>query len=364
VPTSFLALVFALVALASAAQPRVPDPPPLIAPYDVVRIADGVYGFMWRDPLADPIQGNALFIVNDRDVVVVDTALLPSTARVMAAERRKLTTRPVNYVINTHWHDDHHGGNAVYRELWPEVRIVGHQETRRDIIEKTYAVRPKTLSDMLATAEKYERWAATGKDDEGQPLEERRRVRAGEIAALDRAIAPELRAIREAPPDVTFTDRLTLYSGERTIEVRWLGLGNTRGDTVVVLPKERIAASGDLVVYPIPFMFGSYHEEWVKTLDALDGLPVDTLFPGHGPLFRDRTYLRQVRGLLQALVDRVKAAVAAGATLEQTQRQVTLQDWKTTMAGDDPRRQRAFDGFVVQPAVERMWRQARGEPDK
>jgi hypothetical protein len=74
--------------------------------------------------------------------------------------------------------------------------------------------------------------------------------------------------------------------------------------------------------------------------------------------------LRQVRGLLQALVDRVKAAVAAGATLEQTQQQVTLQDWKTTMAGDDPRRQRAFDGFVVQPAVERMWRQARGEPDK
>ena len=125
--TSFLALVFGLVALAPAAQPHVPDPPPLIAPYDVVRIADGVYGFMWRDPLADPIQGNALFIINDRDVVVVDTALLPSTARVMAAELRKLTTKPVSYVINTHWHDDHHGGNAVYRELWPEVRIVGHQ---------------------------------------------------------------------------------------------------------------------------------------------------------------------------------------------------------------------------------------------
>jgi glyoxylase-like metal-dependent hydrolase (beta-lactamase superfamily II) len=131
-----------------------------------------------------------------------------------------------------------------------------------------------------------------------------------------------------------------------------------------VLPKERIAASGDLVAYPIPFMFGSYHEEWVRTLDALDALPADTLVPGHGPLFRDRTYLRQVRGLVQALVDRVKAAVAAGATLEQTQQQVTLQDWKTTMAGDDPRKQRAFDGFVLQPVVERMWRQARGEPDR
>jgi glyoxylase-like metal-dependent hydrolase (beta-lactamase superfamily II) len=362
--TSLIALVFGLVAPAPAAQPHVADPPSLIAPYDVVKIADGVYGFMWRDPLADPIQGDALFVINDSDVVVVDTALLPSTARVMAAELRKLTPKPVRYVINTHWHDDHHGGNAVYRELWPDVRIVGHRETRSDIIEKTYRVRPKMLSDTLAAADRYERWAASGKDDEGKVLDERRRTRAGEIAVLDRAIVPELRAIQEAPPDVTFTDQLVLYRGGRTIEVRWLGLGNTRGDTVVVLPRERIAASGDLVVHPIPFMFGSYHEEWVKTLDALDGLPVDTFLPGHGPLLRDRTYLRQVRGLLRALVDRVTAAVAAGATLEQTQQQVTLQDWRATLAGDDPRKQRAFDGFVLQPAVERMWRQARGEPDK
>ena len=77
-----------------------------------------------------------------------------------------------------------------------------------------------------------------------------------------------------------------------------------------------------------------------------------------------RAYLRQVRGLLQALIDRVRVAVAADATLEETQRQVTLADWKTTLAGDDPAKQRAFDVFVLQPGVERAWRQARGEPDK
>ena len=60
----------------------------------------------------------------------------------------------------------------------------------------------------------------------------------------------------------------------------------------------------------------------------------------------------------------MKTAVAAGATLEQTRQQVTLQGWRVTLAGDDPRKQRAFDGFVLQPAVERMWRQARAEPDK
>ena len=361
--TSHIALVFGLAVFSPALQPLAPDPPPLIAPYDIVKLADGVYGFVWRDASQDPIQGNALFIINDRDVVVVDTGLLPSTARVMAAELRTLTPKPVRYVVNTHWHDDHHGGNAVYRELWPDVQIVGHRETRADIIEKTYRARPKSLLDMLAAADQYEHWAATGKDDQGKPLEERRRRRAGEIAALSRAILPELTTIVDMPPDVTFDDRLVLYRGERTIEIRWLGLGNTRGDTVVVLPRERIAASGDLLVHPIPFMFGSYHEAWVKTLDAVDTLPVDVLFPGHGPVLRDRTYLRQVRGLLQALVDRVKTAVAAGATLEETQQQVTLQDWKAAFAGDDTGKQRAFEVFVLQPAVERMWRQARGEPD-
>jgi cyclase len=361
VQIQLVGLLWGLVAAQPAAMPA-PSVPP--AAYEVVRLADGVHGFIWKNPFSDPIQGNALFIINDRDVVVVDTGLLPSTARVMAAELRKLTAKPVRYVINTHWHDDHHTGNGVYRELWPEVEFIGHRDTRADLIEKSYGERPQDLVNLQSSIERYERWAATGKDDDGKPLEERRRTRAGELAVLDRALLPELKAAAEMPPGLTFVDQLVLQRGDRTIEVRWLGRGNTRGDTVVVLPKERIAATGDLLVYPVPFGILSYYEEWPVTLDKLDALAVDVLFPGHGPVLRDRAYLRQVQGLLRALVDRVKAAVAAGATLEETRKQVTLADWKTTLAGDDPTKQRAFDNFFVQPAVERTWRQLRGEPDK
>jgi glyoxylase-like metal-dependent hydrolase (beta-lactamase superfamily II) len=224
-----------------AAPPLAPSPPAPIAAYDVVRLADGVHGFVWKNSFANPIQGNALFIINDNDDVVVDTGLLPSTARVMAAELRKLTTRPVRYVVNTHWHDDHHTGNAVYRELWPEAEFIAHRDTRADLIEKSYGARPQDLIDMQAQIERYERWAATGKDDEGKPLEEQRRTRAGEIAALDRGVLPELKAAGEMPPSLTFVDELVLQRGDRRIEVRWLGRGNTRGDTVVVLPKEQRA---------------------------------------------------------------------------------------------------------------------------
>src|SRR5512144_2408722 len=92
-------------------------------PYEVVRLAEGVYAFLWKDPLQNVVESNSLFVINDQDVLVVDTGIVPSTARVMAEELKKLTDRPVRYVVNTHWHDDHHGGNEVYRELWPSVEF-------------------------------------------------------------------------------------------------------------------------------------------------------------------------------------------------------------------------------------------------
>ena len=135
----------AFLLLVSAA-PLAAEPP--AKPFDVIKLADGVYGFVWRSPLQDPIEGNALFVINDRDVLVVDTGLLPSSARRMAAALRRLTTKPVRYVVNTHWHDDHHNGNQVYRELWPGVEFIAHRNTRADMFAHTYDVRAEDLANM------------------------------------------------------------------------------------------------------------------------------------------------------------------------------------------------------------------------
>ena len=153
-------LIAAFPALAPAhAGPSDPKP------CDIVQLAEGVYGFVWRNPAQDPTESNALFIVNDRDVVVVDAGILPSSARRMAAALRKLTSKPVRYVVNTHWHDDHHQGNEVYRELWPAVEFIAHRDTRTDILEKTYAPRKQVVADMKQQNEQFARWAATGRDD-------------------------------------------------------------------------------------------------------------------------------------------------------------------------------------------------------
>jgi cyclase len=331
--------------------------------YDIVKLADGVFGFVWSEPLRDPIEGNSLFIINDSDVVVVDTGILPGSARAMVAELEKLTDKPVRYVINTHWHDDHVNGNQVYQDRWPGVEFIAQRNTRTDVIDRVINERDSILAGMQPVLDKYQRWADTGLDDEGKPLVEKRRNRAREIADLYRMCIPEFETLRPVPPTLTFDDSLVIHRGRRIIKICCLGRGNTRGDTVILLPKERIAATGDLMVYPIPFGIGSYYKEWIETLARVDSLDVDTMFFGHGPPQHDRAFLHAVQDLLRGLTVEVDKAVASGATLEETQARVTLSDWKERFAQGDEGRARAFDAFFVQPAVERAWRQARGEPD-
>jgi glyoxylase-like metal-dependent hydrolase (beta-lactamase superfamily II) len=331
--------------------------------YDVVRLAEGVHGIVWREPLRDPIEGNALIVINDEDVLVVDTALFPSTARRMAAEVQKLTRKPVRYVVNTHWHDDHHGGNQVYRELWPGVQFISHRHTRGDAIEQSHDPRPQNIERLRKTIPDLERWLETGEDDDGKAIDDARRERIENAIVFYRTAIEELESIEATPADLTFEDAIVLHRGDRTIEIRWLGLANTRGDVVVHLPRERIVATGDIIVHPIPFGFGSYYSDWIETLARIDGLGADVILPGHGEVQRDNDYLRRLQALLRDLVEQVDATVAEGATLEETQARVSLADWKERFAGDDDLKQRSFAAFWVTPAVERAWRQAMGEPD-
>lgn len=353
-------LTLAVGALACCASAQTPRPE---KQYEIMKLADGVHAFLWKNPLENPIEGNALIVVNRDDVVLIDTGVFSETGEILAREIRKLTPLPVRYVVNTHWHDDHHGGNSAILKHWPGAEVIGHRDTRTDIIERSYKVRPKTIAGYEKSLEKYERWKATGKDEDGKPLDAGRMERVADLVAFLSADLPKFKGLRETPPTLTFADKMVLTRGERRIELIWLGLGNTRGDIVVFLPKERIVASGDLFVLPVPFAFGSYYEHWVDTLGKLDALEADIIVPGHGPVQRDRVALKSVRGLLEALVNEVKAAVATGATLEETRKRVKLADWREKFAGDDKTRQAAFSSFVLAAATERLWRQARGEAD-
>jgi glyoxylase-like metal-dependent hydrolase (beta-lactamase superfamily II) len=330
-------------------------------------LAPGVFAFVFDNPLGDAagVDGTSVVIVNDDDVVVVDAQWTPATSRRVIAEIRRITSRPVRYVVNTHWHGDHWFGNQAYRDTFPGVEFVAHLNTLRDLEEQELSGFEKFRDAGLpaAIADREQRYARGVRSD-GRPYTsaDSAMVRR-QIAALKWAV-PAVREIVPVTPTLTITDSLVLHRGERTIVIRYLGRGNTRGDLAVWLPRERVLVTGDLLVNPAPYSFGSYLGEWIGSLRALRALPAGVIVPGHGAIQRDWAYLDLVVELLESTLAQAKAAVAKGLDLEATRKAVDLAALRERFTRGDVAIGRSFDAFFIAPAVERAWLEARGELDK
>src|SRR5262249_15221818 len=96
----------------------------------VTELAPGIYEIRHRDPYPGFVHGNTTVVIGARDVLVVDSCQTPGAAEEDIAQIRKWTDKPVRYVVNTHWHQDHSGGNAQYLAAFPGVAIVAHRETK------------------------------------------------------------------------------------------------------------------------------------------------------------------------------------------------------------------------------------------
>jgi cyclase len=331
--------------------------------FDVVQVADGIYTFLQREPLETPIDGNTTVIINDRDVVVVDTRISPSTAREIIGEIRRLTPLPVRYVINTHWHSDHHYGNDAFREAFPGVEFIGHAATRADmlVMDTDSILRFNIDSAYPQAIARTRALLASGRYSNGDTIPaDMHAFYTRQIKGMEFALA-EAPTVRIVPPTMTVSDRLRLDRGERVIDIRFLGRANSRGDLVVVLPRERIMLTGDLLVAPIPFSFFSYLGDWIETLTAIDSLPADIIIPGHGPVQRDRRYLHLVRSLLQETLSQVRAAAADGGDLTTVRERVNLDAIRRRFTGDDVLLTRTFRAFFFLPATERALAEVRGE---
>jgi glyoxylase-like metal-dependent hydrolase (beta-lactamase superfamily II) len=207
-------------------------------------------------------------------------------------------------------------------------------------------------------AEGFEQRLAKGTRPDGKPLTDEQKDRLKEQARTVREFLPKIPEQRIVPPTMTFTDRLTIYLGQREVQLLHLGPGNTRGDVVAFLAKEGIVATGDLVVHPIPFAYGSSIAPWVDTLMKLRALGAATLVPGHGPVMRDGVYLDNVIDLFGSLVKQVNEAVAKGLTLEETRKAIDLEKFRTLFAGDDTFRRAMFGDSILREAVERAYKAA------
>jgi cyclase len=329
---NILGPVFLIVAISAAAAQAAQAGP------TITKLAEGVYEIQ-HEP-----NGNTTVIIGDRQVLVVDTCFLPSAAREDIAQIRKWTDRPVSFVLNTHFHNDHNFGNRVYMDAFPAVTVIAHTETKKEMDR----FGPSSARREGQTAIEYQRMLDSGKAPDGSALTDDDRAQIKKAIARVQAQADELKAIKFQSATLTFDHDFTIDLGNREVQVKFLGRGNTGGDAVAYLPKEQIVITGDLVVAPIPYIYDGYPTEWVQTLQNLAQLNTDTIVPGHGPVMHDKTQIYLIRDYLKSAVDQMNVKLeqtgpAMFQTLDDVKSGVDLTPFRARFTGDDKSLADAFD---------------------
>ena len=228
----------------------------------VTKLAEGVYMIRHPDAPNTFPQGNTLVVIGGREVLVVDSCYLPSSAAEDLKQIRAWTDKPIRYLVNTHWHFDHTMGNGVYAAANPGLKIIAHRETQKRIagMNASYIARFPEITANL------QRVADTGKLSTGEEVSETDRKDYAEAAKGQAAVLEEYKKMVDKAPDTPFEDKMEIDLGERKVQILFLGRGNTAGDAVVYLPKEKILATGDLLDSPVHYLGGGFPVDLVQTL--------------------------------------------------------------------------------------------------
>lgn len=358
-----LAIVSVLIAGTTLVRGNAIDSDSIVPPrttgnFSVEKLGDGVYALIRNEPASLWFNPNNLFIIGKNDVIVIDSNISSDYTREVLAELRRITDRPVRYVINTHWHEDHIIGNRVYRDAFPGVKFVGHRSTLTDLTTTGAANRRGSVENGPGFVELLKKQIEKGEDLGGQKISDEARAGYTSDIALVGSYLAESPKFEIILPDVIVDDLLELRQEKRRIEVRFLGKAHTGADLVVYLPNEKIVITGDLIVHPVPLVGStSFPLEYGATLRKLKALNAKILVPGHGPLMRNAIYLDQMIGLMDAIKARTETAFKPGQTLEQFRKSVDLEEFRKVFADDSPHKSFVFKNYVTLPAVAAAHRQ-------
>lgn len=309
--------------------------------------------------------GNVTVIEQSDGLVLVDSGGSPGSGRrVVALIRKYRPGRPVKAVILTHWHGDHPLGLGEILKAWPSARTIATATTRAHLSD------PKTLNTPAAPdpeangkmVAQYRGFAAYCREMAAKAETEADKAGWAAGARLFPQYAADMDGALTLAPTEGFTDRLLIEDADAPVEAWFLGRANTDGDAVVWLPRQTVLVTGDVLVAPIPFGFGSYPSDWLAVLERLRAFGATTFIPGHGAPMRDEAYLLRVRALIETARDQVKASVAEGLDVTQARAAVTLDAEAAAFTGGDPWLKRWFDSYFTDPFVVSAWKEAKGEP--
>ena len=282
--------------------------------FDFEEVVPGVFHARGTGSLA--VGSHGAVIVNEDDVLLVESHISPAAAHAVVSEIEALTDKPVRYVVNTHYHFDHAHGNQIYP---PDVHVIGHEVTREMLenggsMGRSFQTFVGGLPDQVAALE--ERVAAAEDEDERAGLE-------GQLAYMRNYLAGQ-EAVVPLGPNTTLSERMTLFRGEREIRLLFFGRGHTGGDVVVHLPRERVLITGDLLLPGLPYMGDGFLDEWDDTLEHLKSLDFDWVLPGHGNPFQNRERITYQQEYMRDLQAQAAALHAQGLSYEEAAQRIDM----------------------------------------
>jgi cyclase len=238
---------------------------PVLSPAATVhKIGPDLYAYISDNDAS----ANSTFFVSDQGVLVVDTGLNAQEGSKLLQEIRKVSQAPVRWIVNTHYHPDHRGGNTV---VGPDAVIISTEFTR------TQAEKPTKQNSVNETVGKKE---------------------------------------------------LVFYLGGHEVQIYHPGPAHTQGDLVVYFPDEHAIATGDLfLTNSCPAMDDGDMENWITALDHMLALPVEHVVPGHFEL-ATKSELQRFRNYLADLRDHVARMYRQGMPLERIQDLLALDAYR------------------------------------
>lgn len=217
-------------------------------------------------------SANSTFLVGKDGILVVDTGVDSKEGNRLLAAIRSVSTLPVKYIVNTHYHPDHQGGNSV---VGPDAVILSTEWTREHTI------------------------------------------------LLNKSQPPA----RFEPAVVTFTEQVTIHLEPYTANIYFPGKAHTSGDALVYFPEQRALATGDLfLTRSSPAMDDGSAKSWIHALDEALQLPIDSVVPGHFEL-AGRPELQRFRDYLNDLYTQVQSLYDKHASLQDVRRNIHMEKY-------------------------------------
>ena len=316
-----------------AAQLRrtVPMPPNL---FNVIKLNDHLYIIAPSGPDTSNVGGNIGVCIADEGVLLVDAnynldwrnGQAVPMAQSVVDEVKKLTPKPIRWVINTHHHGDHSGGNPVFGAF---ATIVSHRSTRERILSgfqnaaKNAPVGVKRAEDDLAAAKKAN--DAAGIADAQDRLS---------LAQMNLKMAQTTDPKKSAPTLLYDTEMVFVLSNEE-VHLYHFGKAHTDGDTLVFFKNSNVIQWGDTFSTNwVPAMDASGNSfDWVDWLDKGVAIaPTATMVPGHGQIGTQKDVMK-LRAFFTTLQAAVGKEAAAGKTREQVMDDVKLPEYENYPGG-------------------------------